>query len=68
MIPIGQMWAELVQWARSHMLRPDFQLVSEADLEIPQCVATAGEAVTLLRQHHAQWAAELADAQRKGAG
>ena len=61
LILIGTMWADLVQWARTYMLRPDFQLAGEADIAIPQCVNSAAEAIALLRQHHAQWSAATAE-------
>jgi len=67
LILVGAMWAELVQWARTYMLRPDFALASEADIEIPHCVTTAEEAIALIRPVHAEWAAALAGAQRRGA-
>jgi uncharacterized protein (TIGR00730 family) len=57
LILVGQMWAELVDWARAHLLRPDVALASPADIEIPRCVNTAAEAIALLRERHAQWAA-----------
>lgn len=68
LIQLGPMWAELVQWARTYLLRPEFELASRADMDIPHCVNTAEEAVALIRQQHADWAAELAKAQRGGGG
>jgi hypothetical protein len=37
------------------MLDPELSLANPKDLAIPRCVATADEAVALLREHHAQW-------------
>ena len=51
----GPMWAELVDWARSYMLRPGFELASPQDMHIPRCVNTADEAIALIREHQAQW-------------
>jgi uncharacterized protein (TIGR00730 family) len=58
LILIGPMWAELVEWARAHLLRPEFMLANPADLEIPRCVDTVEEAITVLRRHHDRWRAE----------
>jgi uncharacterized protein (TIGR00730 family) len=55
LILIGQMWAELVQWARTHLLTMQPPLASPEDLMIPCCVATADEAIALLREHQARW-------------
>jgi hypothetical protein len=51
------MWAELVEWTRAYLLRPEFALASPADLEIPRCVNTVDEAIALLHERHAQWIA-----------
>ncbi|MBX3024636.1 LOG family protein [bacterium] len=58
LILVGPMWRELVEWARRYLLRPDLALASPADLDIPHCVDTAGEAITLLRDQHARWLAQ----------
>ena len=55
LILVGTMWAELVEWARTHLLRPGESLVSPADIDIPRCVDTAAAAIALIREHHAQW-------------
>jgi uncharacterized protein (TIGR00730 family) len=55
LILIGQMWTELVQWARTHLLTTQPPLANAKDIAIPRCVATADEAIALLREHHAQW-------------
>lgn len=57
LILVGPMWGELVDWARRSMLRPGFELASPADMDIPTVVNTAEEAIALLRQAHARWAA-----------
>jgi len=51
----GKMWADLVDWARIHLLNVDPQLANPEDLDIPQCVDTGDEAIALLRQYHAKW-------------
>jgi len=35
LILIGKMWADFVNWARSYLLRPEFELAAPADIEIP---------------------------------
>jgi predicted Rossmann-fold nucleotide-binding protein len=55
LILVGKMWADLVAWARAHLLRSEPPLAGPEDLEIPQCVDTADEAVALLSEHHSKW-------------
>jgi predicted Rossmann-fold nucleotide-binding protein len=55
LILIGKMWADFVDWARGHLLRPEFELASPEDIDIPQCVNTADEAGALLRPHYDEW-------------
>jgi uncharacterized protein (TIGR00730 family) len=58
LILVGKMWAELVSWARTNLLKPELALASSEDIEIPRCVNTADEAIALLREHHAGWLKE----------
>src|SRR5262245_33201785 len=53
----GPMWRGLVDWARAMMLRPGFELAGAADLQIPQCVDDAEQAIAIIREHHARWQA-----------
>jgi uncharacterized protein (TIGR00730 family) len=55
LILVGKMWAELVDWAREHLLTTQPPLANPADVAIPRCVATADEAIALVREHHARW-------------
>ncbi len=55
LILVGRMWPGLVEWARSSMLSDDPPLASVADLTIPRCVASADEAILVLRECHAAW-------------
>ena len=55
LIFIGEMWGELVDWAKRHMLRPGLELASPEDMELPRCVATAEEVIALVRDHQARW-------------
>jgi predicted Rossmann-fold nucleotide-binding protein len=58
LILVGAMWAELVEWASTHLLKSHPPLASPADMTIPQCVNTADEAIGLIQQHFAAWSAE----------
>jgi len=55
LILVGKMWPGLVDWARQQMLSFDPPLATAADFDIPCCVATADEAIAIVRQHHHQW-------------
>jgi predicted Rossmann-fold nucleotide-binding protein len=57
LVLVGPMWKGLVEWARASMLRPGFELASPRDFDIPICVDSADEAVAIIREHHASWAA-----------
>lgn len=53
LIFVGKMWAEFLSWGHNHFL-PN-QLVNPEDLEIPYCVNTAEEAISILQKHHEKW-------------
>ena len=55
LILIGKMYSQLVDWAHEHMLNPQFPLANPEDMEIPLCVNTADEAITVIRKHHSEW-------------
>jgi uncharacterized protein (TIGR00730 family) len=55
LILVGRMWSGLVEWARRSMLSIDPPLANVEDLSIPHCVATADEAIVLLRHSLAAW-------------
>ena len=57
LILVGKMWKGLVEWARTSMLDPRLALANPADLEIPQCLETADEAIALVTRLHAEWTA-----------
>jgi hypothetical protein len=59
LILVGGMWPGLIAWAREAMLETDPPLASAPDFEIPRCVATADQAIALLREHQRSWAAKL---------
>ena len=55
LIFVGKMWADLVEWARKHLLDPRLPLASPKDMDIPQCLNTADEAIALIRDYHGKW-------------
>jgi uncharacterized protein (TIGR00730 family) len=55
LILVGKMWADLVEWARTHLLTTQPPLANPEDMTIPRCVNTGDEAITLIREHHARW-------------
>ncbi len=58
LILVGKMWADLVDWARTHLLTSQPPLASPEDMAIPYCVDSADEAITLIREHHDRWRTE----------
>ena len=57
LILVGRMWPGLVEWARASMLSTTPPLANPEDMTIPRCVPTGNEAIALIREHHARWAA-----------
>jgi hypothetical protein len=55
LILIGHMWAELVDWTRKNLLKPELHLANPEDISIPRCVSTGDEAIALIRENHARW-------------
>ena len=55
LILAGRMYAELVEWCKTHMVRTDCPLASRSDMDIPVCVEDGPSIVRLIREHHAAW-------------
>jgi predicted Rossmann-fold nucleotide-binding protein len=55
LILVGRMWAELVDWTRTHMLEVEPPMVAAVDLTIPTCVADVDAALTVIRKHYDAW-------------
>ncbi len=55
LILVGKMWADLVEWARTHLAASQPPLASLEDMMIPQCVNTADEAIAMIREHFERW-------------
>ncbi|MGH9788007.1 MAG: LOG family protein [Candidatus Acidiferrales bacterium] len=52
LVLVGEMWQELVRWARRHMASRGPHMASPRELAIPTCVRTVEEAVEVIRRHH----------------
>jgi len=55
LILAGKMYAEMVNWCRTYMLRPEFPLAGEKDMAIPVCVDDGPGILRIIREHHAAW-------------
>ncbi|MFW6193565.1 MAG: LOG family protein [Gemmatimonadota bacterium] len=49
-VMVGEMWHELVDWTRRHMVGDGRPLADPEDLEIPRCVDTVQEAIEIVRE------------------
>jgi uncharacterized protein (TIGR00730 family) len=58
LILAGRMYADLVEWCRTYMLKPDCPLASAADFTIPVCVNDGPSILPIVRERHAAWKAE----------
>ena len=58
LILVGKMWNGLIEWTRSSMLDPRLALANTGDLDIPQCVETADDAIAVVRDLHRMWRAK----------
>ena len=57
LVLVGNMWPGLVQWAKASMLDPRLALANPQDLDIPRCVASADEAIAIVRDLQERWRA-----------
>lgn len=55
LILVGPMWPSLVDWAKKHLAGSTPPMASMEDMNIPQCVATADNAIAVIRERHAAW-------------
>jgi uncharacterized protein (TIGR00730 family) len=68
LILVGKMWNGLVDWAKVAMLDPRLELANPEDLEIPRCLATADDAIALVRELHAKWLLQQPPSSPSGQG
>jgi uncharacterized protein (TIGR00730 family) len=54
LIAIGDMWQDLVAWARTHMLRPNEQLAGSEDMSIPICCTSVEDALKIISKVKAE--------------
>lgn len=54
---VGEMWRELQDWAGRHMAERDRPLAGAAEIALPDCVDSVGEAYERIAAHHAGWRA-----------
>jgi uncharacterized protein (TIGR00730 family) len=57
LILAGRFWDGLLDWAKNEMLRPDVNLISPQDLQIPQVLADGPSIVRAIREHYSRWKA-----------
>jgi uncharacterized protein (TIGR00730 family) len=50
LVLVGEMWRDLVEWARRHMISGERRLASPGDLELVHCVADADAAAALVEE------------------
>ncbi|MEM8549826.1 MAG: LOG family protein, partial [Verrucomicrobiota bacterium] len=55
LIFIGEMWQQLVAWAREQMIDERYQLASREDIDIPYCVNTSSEAIAIINEAKTAW-------------
>jgi uncharacterized protein (TIGR00730 family) len=58
LILAGKMYCELVNWCKTHMLRPDCPLASPEDMAIPVCVEDGPSILEIVRARHTAWKTE----------
>ena len=68
LILVGKMWPPLIEWAREQMLHQEQPLASPKDMDIPQCVKGADEAIALIRESHSLWKKRQAEAHAEQEG
>jgi uncharacterized protein (TIGR00730 family) len=55
LILVGNMWPDLIEWARDFMLSVEPPMADAVDIKIPHCVGSSAEAIAILQRHHSQW-------------
>jgi uncharacterized protein (TIGR00730 family) len=51
LILVGKLWPGLIEWVRESMLSFETPLINAEDVDIPICVASADEAIAIIRKH-----------------
>lgn len=55
LIMVGDMWSDLVAWAKKYMVEGKFSLANPEDIQIPYCVDTVEEAIKILQASQLEW-------------
>jgi uncharacterized protein (TIGR00730 family) len=55
LILAGKMYADLVAWCRTYMLRPELPLASPEDMSLPVCVDDGASILRIIREHYENW-------------
>lgn len=55
LIMVGEMWSDLIQWSKKHMVEGELSLADSEDMLIPYCVDTIDDAIAILEKSQAQW-------------
>jgi uncharacterized protein (TIGR00725 family) len=66
LILAGKMYADLLNWCTTYMLRPDCPLASPADFTIPVCVEDGPSILPIVRERYAAWNAQREARARAG--
>jgi uncharacterized protein (TIGR00730 family) len=55
LILVGRMYADLVEWCKTYMLKPDCPLASPEDMTIPVCVEDGPSIIKIIRERYDAW-------------
>jgi uncharacterized protein (TIGR00730 family) len=55
LILIGEMYQDLLEWSKEHMLSETQPLASPEDMRIPSCVTNADQAISIIEADYQSW-------------
>lgn len=55
LIMIGDMWSDLINWAKKYTIDVEPPMADPADVSIPKCVDSCEAAIVLLKKAHQRW-------------
>lgn len=58
LILVGPTWPGLISWARQNMVEAEERLADPVDMEIPQCVDLAQDALQIIKKDYTRWLAQ----------
>ena len=59
LVLVGDMWHELVEWADENMIQTPPEYARPTDKEIPTCLKTIDESVSIIRKDYDDWQAGI---------